>query len=256
MLIVLPPSEGKCPPSDGAVLSAPSLSYAKELSTPRAEVWKRLIALASGPKKRALSTLGLTPGLADELVRNSNLKSALCGPAIEIYAGVLYGALDWATLSTAAKKRGESELLIVSALFGALRPLDLIPAYRLSMQVKLPKVGPLGSYWKKYLAQPLDEVESELVIDMRSQTYLRAWTPNPALTAHVRVFTEKSDTRTVVSHMAKFTRGQITRSLLNLSNAPTSIRELSAALSRNYEIDVVEPKSAREPYFLDVILQA
>ena len=256
MLIVLPPSEAKSPPTKGVTLTPAALSFAKELSAPRAEVWKRLISLASGPKKRALSTLGLTAGLADELLRDSNLESASCGPAIETYVGVLYGALEWATLSTAAKKRGESELLIVSALFGALRPLDLIPAYRLSMQVKLPKVGPLGTYWKKHLAQPLDAIESELLVDMRSQTYLRAWTPNPAHTAHVRVFTERSGTRSVVTHMAKFTRGQITRSLLNLSKSPQSIRELSSALSLNYEIDVVEPKSAREPYFLDVILQA
>lgn len=256
MLIVLPPSEAKSLPTSGMSLAPASLSFADELTIPRAEVWKRLISVASGPKNRALSTLGLTTGLADELIRNSNLRSALCGPAIKIYVGVLYGALDWATLSTVAKKRGESELLIVSALFGALRPLDRIPAYRLSMQVKLPKIGPLGSYWKKYLAQPLDAVESELIVDMRSQTYLRAWTPNPAHTAHVRVFTEKGATRSVVSHMAKFTRGQITRSLLSLPKSPKNIGELSSALGMDYQIDVIEPKSAREPYFLDVILQA
>jgi cytoplasmic iron level regulating protein YaaA (DUF328/UPF0246 family) len=255
VLIVLPPSEAKRLPTSGVHLAAASLSFAKELGVPRAEVWKRLISLASGPKKRASSTLGLTPGLADELVRDSNLESALCGPAIEIYVGVLYGALDWATLSTTAKIRGESGLLIISALFGALRPVDLIPAYRLSMQVKLPNVGALGTYWKKYLAQPLDAVESELVIDMRSQTYLRAWTPNPVHTAHVRVFAEKSGKRSIVTHMAKFTRGQITRSLLNLPKSPKSIGELSALLGADYQIEVIEPKSANEPFFLDVILR-
>ena len=255
MLIVLPPSEAKCLPPSGVTLSPASLSFADELSVPRAEVWKRLISVASGPKKRALLTLGLTAGQADELQRDSNLNSALCGPAIEIYAGVLYGALDWASLSTTAKERSKSELLIVSALFGALRAHDLIPAYRLSMQVKLPKVGALGSYWKKYLAPPLDAAESQLVIDMRSQTYLRAWTPNRTPTAHIRVLTERSGRRSVVTHMAKFTRGQITRSLLNLSNPPKSIGELSSALGVDYQIDVIEPKSANAPFFLDVILR-
>ena len=203
-----------------------------------------------------MATLGLTPGLADELTRNSNLPSAFCGPAIEIYVGVLYGALDWATLSSTAKKRGESELLIVSALFGALRPNDLIPAYRLSMQVNLPKVGALGSYWKKHLREPLDAVASELIIDMRSQSYLRAWSPNPPDTAQVRVFTEKGGKRSVVTHMAKFTRGQITRSLLNLPNPPKNIGELVAGLSLIYDIDVVEPMSTSTPFFLDVILQS
>ena len=55
--------------------------------------------------------------------------------------------------------------------------------------------------------------------------------------------------------MAKFTRGQITRSLLNLSNSPKNIEELVTGLSLNYELDVIEPKSANTPFFFDVILR-
>jgi len=36
-------------------------------------------------------------------------------PAISVYTGVLYQALDWPSLSPAAKKRGESVIAIISA---------------------------------------------------------------------------------------------------------------------------------------------
>jgi hypothetical protein len=123
------------------------------------------MALASGPTNRALITLGLTPGLTDQLGRDASLLTAPSARAIEIYTGVLYEALDWKSLSLSAKKRSESQLLIVSALFGALRPLDLIPPYRLSMDVSLPKLGGLSAYWRKHLSQALNHLEEELIID-------------------------------------------------------------------------------------------
>lgn len=258
MLIVLPPSEGKNSPSTGPSLDRVCLSFAGELSKPREQVLDKLVALASGSRKRAMTTLGLTVGLSDELARDANLMTAPCGSAIEIYAGVLYRALDWRTLSVPAQKRGESQLLVVSALFGALRPLDLIPAYRLSMNVNLPKIGGLGAYWKKHLPRALDDIEHELIIDMRSQAYVKAWTPDPARTAGVRVLTEKSGKRSIVSHMAKLTRGEITRSLLELSKSPKNISELAQALSNHFEafeIEVVEPAASKDLYLLNVILR-
>lgn len=254
MLILLPPSESKSSPAKGPRLSFTSLWLADELSAPRIEVCNRLVALAMGPKSGALATLGLTPGLADELNRDASLPTAPCAHAIDIYTGVLYEALDWRSLSVAARKRGESQLRIFSALFGVVRPLDLIPPYRLSMNVSLPKIGGLSAFWKLHLAT-LDECKEEVVIDMRSQTYARAWTPIPSSTAIVRVFVEKSGKRSVISHMAKKTRGEVARALLSLTKSPTSIDATAHALNKTFEIEIVEPISAGKPHFMDVILR-
>jgi cytoplasmic iron level regulating protein YaaA (DUF328/UPF0246 family) len=256
MLILLPPSEGKSFPLKGSVLSSQSLSVADVLSAPRDEVRKRLIAVATGPKRRALLTLGLTPGLADQLDRDARLSTTPCGQAIEIYTGVLYEALGWRSLSPSAKKLGESQLLIISALFGVLRPLDFIPPYRLSMDVTLPKLGGLSAYWRKHLSQALDELEEEVIVDMRSQTYARAWIPNPAITATVRIFVEKSGKRSIVSHMAKKTRGEVARALLSLTKTPRSIDALANVLSDHFEIELVKPATSKKPHFLDVIIRA
>ena len=39
-------------------------------------------------------------------------------PAIEVYTGVLYQALDWSSLTPAARKRGQSAVRIISAKYG------------------------------------------------------------------------------------------------------------------------------------------
>jgi len=43
-------------------------------------------------------------------------------PAIAVYTGVLYQALDWGSLSAAAQKRGEASIAIISAKYGAIAP--------------------------------------------------------------------------------------------------------------------------------------
>jgi cytoplasmic iron level regulating protein YaaA (DUF328/UPF0246 family) len=256
MLILLPPSEGKSSPLKGPMLSSQSLSFADVLSAPRDEIRKQLIALATGPKRRALLTLGLTPGLANQLDRDARLSTAPCAQAIEIYTGVLYEALGWRSLSPSAKKLGETQLLIISALFGALRPLDFIPPYRLSMDVTLPKLGGLSAYWRTHLPEPLDKLEEDVILDMRSQTYARTWIPDPSITAHVRIFVEKSGKRSIVSHMAKKTRGEVARALLSLTKMPRSIDALAHVLSDDFEIELVKPATSKKPHFLDVIICA
>ncbi|HUW79238.1 MAG TPA: peroxide stress protein YaaA [Candidatus Nanopelagicaceae bacterium] len=254
MLIVLPPSEGKSLPLSGPVLELSSLSFALELTKPRSAIKKKLVTLAKGRKGPALEALGLTPRQVDQLELDASLNVAFTAPAIEIYSGVLYEALDWNSLPASIRKRSNSQLLIISALFGALRPFDLIPAYRLSMESKLPKIGGLGPYWKKHLPQALNGIDEELIIDLRSQTYVKAWRTDPAITASVRIFVERANKRSVVSHMAKKARGEVARTLLSLTKTPTRVDEAAHVLSKTFEIELVKPTSANTPYSMDVIL--
>ena len=255
MLILLPPSEGKSAPAKGKKLALSTLAFAPALSEPRSQVLESLVKLAQGPQKKASETLGLTPGLAGEIKVDSELFTAACAPALEVYSGVLYEALGWGSLPAAIRKRAESQLIVISALFGALCPSDLIPAYRLSMDVTLPRVGGLGAFWKKHLSIALAGLDTAPVIDMRSQTYATAWVPDPINTAQVRVFLEKNGKRSVVSHMAKLTRGQVARELLLQTKAPTSIAGVAKVLSKKFEVEHVLPSSAKKPHYLDIILR-
>jgi len=67
--------------------------------------------------------------------------------ALDRYSpGVLYQAMDFASLPTGAQRRLLEHGIIFSGLFGLLRPDDLIPNYRLRMDASLPGIRGMGGY--------------------------------------------------------------------------------------------------------------
>ncbi|MEV7972122.1 peroxide stress protein YaaA [Cellulomonas sp. NPDC089187] len=226
MLILLPPSEGKTAPVDG-----PPLDLAA-LSSPRLTAQRRrtLSALIKASRRRdAVDVLGVGATLGEEVARNTALRTAPTAEARRVYTGVLYAA---AGLDTVTDPAALDQVRTVSGLWGLVSPVDPIPAYRLSMGVDLPGVGPLASAWKPVLAAELDG-RGELIVDCRSAAYLAAWKPARAeqdLWVQVRVLREVNGKRTVVSHHAKHTRGVLTRHLLTRTGAaPTDPESLAKA---------------------------
>lgn len=214
MLVLLPPSEGKTAPSrrrrplDLDALSSPGLTPLRE------KVLTALVEASARPG--AADVLGVPPGLAAEVARNTRLVTAPTAPAREVYTGVLYAAAGLTDLTRTARTRADRDVRTVSALWGLVAPSDPIPAYRLSMGTDLPGIGPLAPAWRGALGVELDErAEGELVVDCRSSAYLAAWKPpRGADWVPVRVVREADGVRTVVSHHAKHTRGVLVRHLL------------------------------------------
>lgn len=274
LIIALPPSEGKAAGGDGPPLDLATLSSAAELTAPRERVLRSLVKLCSVTSPRAITrvrgVLGLPLGLVGELAVNATLLAAPTLPAAARYTGVLYDHLGLATLPAAARARAASRVAIVSGLWGIVRPDDLIPAYRLAMNVTLPAVGRLGAFWRGPLASALPD--EALVVDCRSAAYAAAWKPPAGCTVlAVRVFSVAPDGgRTVISHMAKATRGDVTRALLNRPGSrdvesPAEVAELVSAAGLRCEL--VGPArtgsgaaaaggGAAAPWFLDVLLPA
>ena len=209
MIVLLPPSEGKAQPTSGPPLDLDRLSF-PEL-TPQRERLLRVLTGLSG--KRGLAALGLSAGQAGELERNAALLTSPTAPAFEVYTGVLYERLGLATVP-------RDRVLIASALWGFVRADDPIPYYRLSIGAKLPRIPNLAAWWRPHLRKAIPA--DGLFVDMRSAAYASAWKPAGMLP--VRVFT--ADGR-VVSHMAKSTRGEVARTLLE---RPVETPEEVAAL--------------------------
>ncbi|WP_336213526.1 YaaA family protein [Nonomuraea sp. LPB2021202275-12-8] len=219
MLILLPPSEGKASEGDGPAVG--------ELSFPALDRSRKRVmsALIKASRRRdALQVLGLSPGLAPELAKNLAVKEAPTLPVSELYTGVLYDNLSLAGLGAEARARAEQSVLIFSGLWGVLRVGDRIPPYRLSMGVNLPPMGGLGAFWRPAITAELDRLPG-LVVDMRSATYAGAWRPGERGVS-VRVLKDGK----VVSHMAKATRGEIARALLESGLTPSTPDELAKVL--------------------------
>jgi cytoplasmic iron level regulating protein YaaA (DUF328/UPF0246 family) len=218
MQILLPPSEGKAGRGDGEALDLDSLSL-PALTATRRRVLGALEALCAGSPDRTRDVLDLSPGQAEEAVeRNRALRAAPTLPASRLYTGVLYDNLGLATLEP---ERAQRSVLIFSGLWGALRITDRVPPYRLAMGVRLPPLGALAAVWRPALTEALSA--DGLTVDMRSAPYAAAW--RPAAT-RVRVFRERAGRRSVVSHMAKATRGALARDLLENAADPSGPYEL------------------------------
>ncbi len=225
MLVLLPPSEGKTAPADGAPVDLDRLAH-PALTGQRVAVLEAL-AKASAHADAA-RVLGTGPSLAPEVERNTRLRTEPAAPASSVYTGVLYAAAGLDTLGDGARARASHAVRVVSALWGLVGPDDRIPAYRLSMGVDLPGVGALARAWRPVLAAELDDaVAGRLVVDCRSATYTAAWRP-PAAAAwvSVRVLREVAGRRSVVSHHAKHTRGVLARHLLAREEEPTTPADL------------------------------
>lgn len=256
MLILLPPSESKHSPAAGPRLKADSLSF-PALKGTRAKVLTALVDLCAKNSDHAVATLGLGPKQRDLINVNAALRSAHTASAIEIYTGVLYDALDLASLPAAAKKRANSRVAIASALFGLVRPNDSIPAYRLSGDTTLPPLGTLASVWKDAVQQELSATRGPIV-DLRSGAYI-ALGPVPEDAAHRtfvgRVLLEHGGKRSVVSHFNKATKGRLTRAVLEQAKVPKSVDDIPDFFtSLGFLSEVRVPKKSSDPLGLDIVV--
>jgi cytoplasmic iron level regulating protein YaaA (DUF328/UPF0246 family) len=256
MLILLPPSEGKTAPESGPQLSMKSLSF-PDLARTRELVLGDLVSLCSGNQARAATALGLGRTQLDLIAANADLKKAPTASAINVYTGVLYEALDFASLPATARKRADKRVAIASALFGLLRPSDPIPAYRLSGDTTLPRLGPLAKAWRDSIQSELSSTKGP-ILDLRSGAYVKLGQLPPD-TAHRgflgRVLLEKSGKRSVVSHHNKATKGHLVRSVLGATSVPTSAKDVPDFLhDLGFRAEVREPKKESEPLGLDIIV--
>jgi cytoplasmic iron level regulating protein YaaA (DUF328/UPF0246 family) len=231
--ILLPPSEGKTPPSEGEPLDLAALPFGG-LTKTRSRLLDVLSRLTF---PRALKYLDIGPGLTDEATRNLTLRDAPAAPAHEVYTGVLYEHLGLGSLPG-------DRVLIASALWGFVRPSDRIPAYRLSIGSTLPRIPSLPALWRDPLRKAVPD--EGLIVDMRSGAYAAAFKPRAATVVGVRAFVDG----TVVSHMVKATRGDVARILLSAASVPETPDDV-ASLVREAGLSVELSGNGRS-WFVDV----
>lgn len=140
--------------------------------------------------------------------------------AVLAFDGDVYEGLDAPSLTPAQLDWAQDHLLILSGLYGALRPLDLMRPYRLEMGTRLEteKGRNLYQFWgpriADYLNQRLDEADGErLVLNLASEEYFKA-VDRKTLNARVVqcVFEDwKGGKYKVISFHAKRARGLMAR---------------------------------------------
>jgi len=142
--------------------------------------------------------------------------------AILAFRGDVYSGLDADSLSAGQLAFAQKHLRILSGLYGLLRPLDLMQAYRLEMGLKFANRGGrnLYEFWGEDLTLALNaqlhKARSNTLINLASQEYFRA-VKTRQLEADIitPVFKDlKNGKYKVISFFAKKARGQMARYII------------------------------------------
>ena len=246
MLIILPPSETKLPPPEGgSPLDVNQLSFAS-LTPMRERVMDALVATSQRPD--ALRRLLVRPSLAGEVARNKHLRNLPTRPAVETYAGPLYEGLDRGSWSSYAEKRAARQVVIVSALWGALRPKDRIPPYRLYVCARLVGMDRLEPAWRTLLPSILTDAaaQSGPVLDLRSRTYQAVGRPTGLddQTVSLRIRPSPGGPAHIGDVIAKRVRGEAASHLLASEADPEDPLDIADLLATRWSLEV-DPPAAR-----------
>jgi hypothetical protein len=226
VLILLPPSEGKAPGGAGDPVDLAALSW-PELTAARKKVATALVAICRRSPKKARDLLGLSEALDDDRVANTELDASPTMSAGHRYCGVLHDAFGYPTLTSAVRRRADDSVVVFSGLWGAVRPTDQLPAYRIGINTNLPRIGPLPTYWRGPLLKALDEEIADLgALDLRSSGYTHMVRPSSGL--HPIAITAPDGVKSASSYQSKVAKGRLVRELVR-TGTPSLDRLASAA---------------------------
>jgi uncharacterized protein len=173
-------------------------------------------------------------------------------PAVLAFAGDVYDGLMAQTLSGADISWAQQHLVILSGLYGALRPLDRLQPYRLEMgtALKTPRGKDLYAYWGDTVAQHLNQRQAEetspIVVNLASIEYARV-ALRPALRATVVdcVFEETAanGSSKIISFFAKKARGLMARHAIQ--RRARSVKALLAFDAEGYSFVAADSSATR-----------
>ena len=144
-------------------------------------------------------------------------------PALLAFNGDVYEGLQATTLNEADLRWAQQHVVILSGLYGVLRPLDRMQPYRLEMGTALrnPHGKDLYAFWGDTITEHLNErlarSAAQVVVNLASQEYFKV-VRRKALNAHVIdcVFEDwKNGQYKIIGFFAKRARGLMARYAVN-----------------------------------------
>ncbi len=138
--------------------------------------------------------------------------------AIDTFVGDIYSGLQASGLTEAQRQYADKHLVILSGLYGVIRPLDTICPYRLEMAYKLPKSNYFNLYkfWGDSIAKTLPA--SGVIVNTSSVEYTGAVLPfvdqSRVVTPRFMTVNPQTKQPTFVVVHAKIARGAFARWLI------------------------------------------
>jgi cytoplasmic iron level regulating protein YaaA (DUF328/UPF0246 family) len=157
-------------------------------------------------------------------------------PAIQAFRGDVYVGLDADTLDDDDLAFAQNHLRILSGLYGVLKPLDVMRAYRLEMGTRLAtrRGKSLYDFWGDRVAKALDEeadaMGSATIVNLASNEYFSVISkPGVASEVISPVFhDEKNGEYKIISFFAKRARGALARYLITeRAKTPEALKDFN-----------------------------
>ncbi len=172
-------------------------------------------------RKLSVEELGQLMKISPELARlnyeryqQMDLCSASAA-AMSAYQGQQYASLNFAELSAQQQDYLQDRVVILSGLYGYLRPFDAITPYRLEMQTRLSVAESkhLMDFWGDTIARALVDASEGCLVDLASKEYARVIEPHVFDTRLVRCsfLTHKGNKLSSPSVAVKQARGALVR---------------------------------------------
>lgn len=232
---------------------AKSLNFEKELPTAQyteSSFLKQSREIQKVLKQQSPDNLSELMHISDKLAdlnweRNQVWKTPFtrdnARPAIYTFDGDVYTGLDAYSIPIEKIAILQDKLRILSGLYGLLKPLDLMQAYRLEMGTKL-TIGAktnLYDFWKSTITTALNKElrKGELFVNLASTEYFSAIDIKalkvPIITPDFKDY--KDGKLKIISFFAKKARGMMVRYIID-SNAET-IEDLKGFNYDGYQFD-------------------
>jgi uncharacterized protein len=249
MLIIVPSSESKRPPlASGAPVVLEDLSFPTLLPT-RRRIAEALIETSASLD--AFERLGVRPTFLKEVIDNTRLFDVPAMPVLDVYTGPVHDGLDASRLSAAATKRAGESVVVVSALWGALRPSDRIPPYRMHLYASLIGIDRLDATWRAVLPAVLAEAAGEagVVVDIRSPGHQATGLPAGLgdRTVTLRVAQGPRGQR-IGEVITKRARGAAAHHLLETGADPADPHALADVLGDRWPVRLESPERPGKPW--------
>lgn len=170
--------------------------------------------------------MGISDALADLNVARFNafeipFTATNARPALDAFKGDVYQGLDAPSLSDAGRSFADKHVRILSGLYGVLKPLDLMQAYRLEMGTKFAtdRGKNLYDFWGDKITAELnnDLAAGGVLVNLASTEYFKSVKVKQLKAAVITpVFKEiKEGKSRVISFLAKKARGMMTRWIID-----------------------------------------
>lgn len=157
-------------------------------------------------------------------------------PVAFLFRGEVYIGLASENFDHSDFEFAQGSLRILSGLYGALRPLDLVQPYRLPMGTPL-KIGRktnLYHFWgdkvSKFIEKDLETHENKILVNLASEEYYKVLrNKNPSYPVITPVFKEDYGNRQAIIHVyAKRARGMMAKYIIkNKIQDPENMKDFN-----------------------------